>query len=661
MRILVHRIVVLLGIMWMLAGCGNLTSPRPSPRGEGGACRTLVLVDSLMWQQPDSAFALLQTFAASPEADSLDGFEGHYFQLLVSELLYKNDCQQTNRKDLLRAVVYFDSLTLSLNDKNRSRRPHRGLDPRSPNRNDELVFLTARTHYINGVGYYERDSVMEACAEYIKTLETMEERFEENELIGHRARFMSYTYNRLGDLFYGQFMSESAIVCYKQAFHYCKTESTSKYGIPVLLYNIGIQFDVSGLKDSAEFYYNEALASIPDYDNIHYRDILTSKALLAYNSGHCVDSVVSVLKYVVSLASNDDEKLTRFLTLGNILFEDGQYDSSLIYLQTVFEQQEDVPSRVTAAQNLCSVYKMKGDTVITPIYSSFLASFAMTEFEKKKEISKMNEMLQVYLYQKQKKQAEDTREKAIRRIIEIIVPIALAVLVLSKIKSRKLLKEQQEKADRRHGEAKQRHEEEMRRKQAQAEKMLEDKERSHRQEMEAARQSHKMQQAALSGRLKRSNEELRDVSNQLEQILAKNAISESGLSDNYNAFVDAPVCLYIVGMVNKQQFKSKMNHLVYKDNALNRDQLLALRNAAKQNLPRFISTIHKQHPSLTDNDMDYCYLILLGLNEAGISALLQKAYTTVCDRCRKIGRIIGATGSLFHTLHNMLSNMSSDC
>lgn len=44
-------------------------------------------------------------------------FDGHYFQLLVAELLYKNDCQQTNRKDLLRAVVYFDNLIINQDGK----------------------------------------------------------------------------------------------------------------------------------------------------------------------------------------------------------------------------------------------------------------------------------------------------------------------------------------------------------------------------------------------------------------------------------------------------------------------------------------------------------------------------------------------------------------
>ena len=70
-----------------------------------------------MWNRPDSAFALLQEHF---EPDS------PYAQLLLSELLYKNDLAQTNRSELLRIVDRFDS----------------------------TPFLSARAHYINGVGYY---------------------------------------------------------------------------------------------------------------------------------------------------------------------------------------------------------------------------------------------------------------------------------------------------------------------------------------------------------------------------------------------------------------------------------------------------------------------------------------------------------------------------
>jgi hypothetical protein len=63
-----------------------------------------------MWRHADSAFAVMMEFAASPEADSLDVFEGHYCQVLIAELLFKNDYGQSNREEVLKAVHYFDSI-----------------------------------------------------------------------------------------------------------------------------------------------------------------------------------------------------------------------------------------------------------------------------------------------------------------------------------------------------------------------------------------------------------------------------------------------------------------------------------------------------------------------------------------------------------------------
>ena len=114
---------------------------------------------------------------------------------------------------------------------------------------------------------------------------------------------------------------------------YCRREPTSKYGIPVLLYNLGIQYDVANQKDSAAFYYDEALANMPDFDNLHYRDLMTNKTIFAYyNTHYGSDSVIKSLKHLVALSADEEEKTTRLLTLGNILFEDKQYDSSRVYL-----------------------------------------------------------------------------------------------------------------------------------------------------------------------------------------------------------------------------------------------------------------------------------------------------------------------------------------
>ena len=126
-----------------------------------GPSLELSAIDSLMWRQPDSALAQLQRFAISPAADSLDEFNGHYCQLLVSELLYKNYKPQSNRDELLQAVDYFDSI-VAADEADTHKADKRGASLRERN-----VFLDARAHYINGAGYYDQGDVMNACAEYL--------------------------------------------------------------------------------------------------------------------------------------------------------------------------------------------------------------------------------------------------------------------------------------------------------------------------------------------------------------------------------------------------------------------------------------------------------------------------------------------------------------
>ena len=78
--------------------CANQEAQKIEGRGSS-AHAALAEIDSLMWWRADSAFALLQEFVISPEAEALDTYDGHYCQLLISELLYKNDCEQTNREE----------------------------------------------------------------------------------------------------------------------------------------------------------------------------------------------------------------------------------------------------------------------------------------------------------------------------------------------------------------------------------------------------------------------------------------------------------------------------------------------------------------------------------------------------------------------------------
>ena len=102
-----------------------------------------------------------------------------------------------------------------------------------------------------------------------------------------------------------------------------------------------------------------------------------------------------------------------------------------------------------------------------------------------------------------------------------------------------------------------------------------------------------------------------------------------------NPFIDEPVCKNILDTVHSRQFKSKVGFEIYKEFALSKEQLLLLRDAADRHYDNYTQRLQKEYPELSNDDIDYCCLYLLGLKDTDISALMQKDYSAVCRRRRK--------------------------
>ena len=616
------RLVHILVLACLMAAC---TSPVETRHGASlptdDMHPRLAAIDSLMWQQPDSALAVLLDFAGSPLADSLDAFDGHYCQMLVSELLYKNDCEQSNRTELLRAVDYFDSLCIS------------GDVPWRVS-TDNVVFLDARAHYINGVGFYERDSIVEACEEYLKALEMMENHFEEKELMEKKARFMVGIYNRLGDLFSAQFMMEDAIACYEQALSYCLIETTSPCGVSNVLYHIGMQYDKKENLSKARQYYGQALETVSNIDNLTYRNIVASKALCDYQIEKKPELPLNALRKIIGQAENEEERLTRYLTVGAIYFEEKMLDSAFFYLKSVYENTDDVSVRIQVASYLRVIYENAGEQEKADECVRFMAGNMKSEGENKVLVSQLDKLFQEYLKQKQKKLTEAEHTKHINNNVGIIVPVAvfvaLGIIVVAQRRSRKLLKKQQEEADR----------------------VMTSKEMEHKRKLEFERQTHQMQQAALSGRLKQSNETLRE----LKMQVAKQKEEAASQTEQAATFAEEPICRLIMGRVNEGQFKSKVDYKEYKDYALNKNQLLSLREAADRHFGQFTVRLKQAYPKLTNGDLDYCCLYLLGLSDADIAALMQRAYNTVTERSAKLRNAFGVENNISDTLRGLAAS-----
>ena len=601
----------------------------------------LQAIDSLLWQQPDSALMVLVDFAGSPQADSLGTFDGHYFQMLLSELLYKNDCEQSNRAELLKAVDYFDSI-VTTDDRDAMNRVS----------TDNLVFLDARVHYINGVGFYERDCVVEACAEYLKALKVMESHFKEKDLLKNKAKFMAYSYNRLGEMFSEQFMMENAITCFEKSLIYCKIEPTSPTGIANTLFLIGKQYDKMNDYDEAKRYYDCALKDITDTGISLYRNIVSGKALCDYDCGMGMEKPVETLEQIARQSDDETERLGYYWAIGAIFFEEKVLDSAFFYLKPVYENTDDISVRNQIAGCLRVIYENAGDQEKADECVRFMAGNMKPEGENQALVSQLDNLFQDYLKQKQKKLAEAEHAKHIKKTVGIIVTIAillvLGIVVVAKRRSRKLLRQQKEEADRQH-------KEELRLRQAETEKALKDKEKHYRLEMEERRQAHQARQNALSGRLKQSNQEIRELKEQIKQQDDRSAKAEAA-----PIFVEEPVCRLIMERVNEGQFKAKVDYAIYKDSALDKQQLLDLRLAADRHFNQFTVRLKQAYPKLTNSDLDYCCLYLLGLNDADIAALMQRTYNTVFERNGKMRKIFDSEKPLPVTLTGLANEFLSD-
>ena len=154
--------------------------------------------------------------------------------------------------------------------------------------------------------------------------------------------------------------------------------------------------------------------------------------------------------------------------------------------------------------------------------------------------------------------------------------------------------------------------------------------------LETERHAHKMQQSSLSNRLKRSNEELRELKDQIRQQTDSMNTKQETQALSFN---DEPICRLIMERVNEGQFKSKMDYTSYKDYALGKDDLVALREAANRHFNQFTIRLAKAYPALTQGDLD-----------ADVSALMQRAYNTVNERNSKLRRVFGSENAISFTL-----------
>jgi tetratricopeptide (TPR) repeat protein len=637
-----------IGFLFALVACTEKTQvPEPEVAEPGrsveGPSPELCAIDSLMWHQPDSALMCLLPYfndtccrdvsrnvSENANNDTLEdvaryvstttAYNRHYAHLLLAELLYKNDSAQTNRRELLQAVAYFDSLV-------RQAPPLKGGRGDSPplkggarragdsKTTSNLAFLDARAHYINGVGYYEQGEMVPACKEYLKTLEVMESHFYENELIGHKAQFMALTYTHLTGLFSDFYLHEQTIYFGKKSLSYYQRFDALSWYKAWILNELGSQYDMLDNMDSATIYYQTAIDILNDTCNTIYRDINTHQTYLSYKTNKQTDYAIIQMHRILSEAENDKEFLSRCLTIGEIYYHEQLFDSAWHYLNKVYQETIDVSCKKQAAEWLLEICKARGRDSEILEYATFLAPFANQEENQSAIKSHLTELFNVFWQREMELQHQAVARRNMKQtmtVVCILLSFILTLLVLH-----------------------------LKRKQ------------SYKAQLETERHSHKMQQAALAGRLRQSNAALKAQSKTASPIVPSSYKQEQNEAESY---AEEPVCQQILAVCNDKSnpVKSTIPVSSYAGIALTDAQKAQLKDAAMRHYGPLFEKLKLQYPELKEKDFLYCYLCLLGLDNMQIAVLSQLSYRTIWEREKRLQTLFHADDRIAVVLHEMM-------
>ena len=464
-----------------------------------------------------------------------------------------------------------------------------------PNDKD-MAFLSARSHYMNaicinnGIIFTDDSLTMLACQEYYKALTIMEQHFVEDELVGHKASFIALIYARLANIYSDKFLIEPTIYFYKNVLTYKRKASSPPSSMANTLFFLGYEFEKSEQFDSALYYYDSSLASMKDTTGVLYRNVINRKALSSYHLAHDGRASVDALKRIAT-AGNEFEKHDRYLGIGYIYKLENQYDSAVVYLNCVFDDAPNMFLKTQSADYLREIYEARGESDKAGEYARFVAQNTPPEFGTKADEWRFTSLFQEYLQQKQDNARLQEERENRGQIMKIVLPLMVLLVVL-------------------------------------AVWLLLNRKRHKR--MEAEKQ-------ALSGRLQEQGEALSAMKKRVEAA----------------SFAEEPICRLIMERVNEGQFKSKVDYIIYKDYALTKEELLALREATDAHFGQFTAQLKNDYPALTKGDIDYCCLYLLGVEEADVAALMQRAFNTVCERSRKLKGIFGSDEPLSTTLRRM--------
>ena len=598
------------------------------------------------------------------DSASLRPYDFYENQIRLADSLYKNYLPQYNFEEVKAAVMFFDSVQLSAISRQR-----RGLfDKKDTDENiliaESRLLTAAKAHYYHAVGLTERDDIVGACEHYLCALEIMEplvetsplwrlmtkdkglmangERLKSQEKENahsskleaqspdyEKIRFIALIYTRLGRLFLNENYCDLAITKYRKALKYVEIIDEKPFKANVLK-ELGNSYQLANTPDSALYYYNESLrynSSLPNK-----LDVEKSIAKILFYQGD-KDTAYAIINNNLDKMISYSFDGSYYLTLGEMYYEDQDYDNSIKYLHKSINS-SNINTKVATAIKLSAIYDSLDDPVNKSYYDNIVANLSIADINNNSvERSKIQSLYNKY--EKAKQERKLIRE---RKRINIIVSLLSCVIVLSSIITLLV----RYKYKRKHKKIIDSFEE--RKKSLVYQSKIIDQITEEIKHKEKLIQELNFKYSLTEGKIRNKNSELQDKEELIEKYKLeieelKNKLERNKCEDyNLNNYLQSEICRKIFNEVNELFIKNKDTSEL---TSLKHGEFVLLLDSANKYLNNVISDIANKYPKLKKDDMYYLSLLITGLNNKQISSLFGVTYAAIRKRKYKICTILG--------------------
>lgn len=558
----------------------------------------LKIINDTITNHPEEALKLLNKIDNLIVENDFSKQEYHEYQILLSEVNYKNFYNQTNHNEVINASNYFDSLTL--------------LYPKDL----EIIFLNAKALYYKAVGFEELEKTKDAFKSYLKSLELLDN-IKPNKMKSNKKQydeiqhFKALIYTRLGDILYWHDVYDAAIECITNAnkLFYIEENQNALSRNNIIL---AVIYGLNSNHDSALFHLSiaDSILEINNIGSTLKNDIERIKASVMYNIGYEEEAFNSVLKQYKTL-DNPKQIMEAAGVLGEMYYNKKVYDSAIYYYEKYFPDNKF--SKINAANNIIEISIITGDNELITKYAPSLAEETNKEIMLSSIKTELTSLYHQYCIQKNNETFYDNIFKHLIILSIAIFTIFIFGLNIIKLRKKKYNNEISQKSN-------------------------------YINTLQKKIEKTSSENKHIKLQIKNLEDEILDIKN-------KNRLDYVSFEQKIDSIKDNPIYKKLYDISINNTIKTNTLYPDLQLNNFEQNELIELFNATFDN---GFNKIISDHNGLKYYDLLYFCLYIIGLDEKHISAVTGKTYNAVWNRTKKIQEILGSDKKIKEIVKNEL-------